>query len=62
LSAAERETFLKLLATTMADSHSSIPVVAIHSLTQQIQLLTLSFVPRGTIVPIRLPRGPPIAV
>ena len=49
-------------ATTLAGGHTVILLVIAISVTGPIDLPPQPFVPRGTIVPTRLPRGPPLAV
>jgi len=46
-------------ATTMASGHIALLSVAVTVETGTVQLPDQPFVPRGTIVPTRLPRGPP---
>jgi hypothetical protein len=46
-------------ATTMATGHSAVFTLSAAVETGSIQLPDPPFVPRGTIVPTRLPRGPP---
>ena len=46
-------------ATAMAGGHTSVYSVAIFSESEAVQLPEQPLVPRGTIVPTRLPRGPP---
>lgn len=46
-------------ATTMASGHTAILAVFVSADAGQVQLPDLPFIPRGTIVPTRLPRGPP---
>ena len=46
-------------ATTMASGHTALLSVAIAVETGTVQLPDQPFVPPGTIVPTRLPRGPP---
>jgi hypothetical protein len=46
-------------ATTMATGHAAVFTVSAAVETGSIQLPDQPFVPRGTIVPTRLPRGPP---
>ena len=45
--------------TAMASGHTSVYSVAIYCESRSVQLPEQRFVPRGTIVPTRLPRGPP---
>jgi len=46
-------------ATSMASGHASVYSAAIFSESESVQLPEQPVVPRGTIVPTRLPRGPP---
>ena len=46
-------------ATTMASGHTAVLLVSVAVETGSVQLPDQPFVPRGTIVPTRLPRGPP---
>ena len=46
-------------ATTMASGHTAVLVVSLATESRPVQLPSQPFVPRGTIVPTRLPRGPP---
>jgi hypothetical protein len=46
-------------ATTIASGHTAIHVAVVHTVVPRIDLPSQPFVPRGTIVPTRLPRGPP---
>jgi hypothetical protein len=46
-------------ATAMASGHASVHSVAVGAESGSVLLPELPFVPRGTIVPTRLPRGPP---
>ena len=46
-------------ATTMASGHTAVLAVSVAVETGSVQLPDQPFVPRGTIVPTRLPRGPP---
>jgi hypothetical protein len=46
-------------ATTMASSHAAFLSVSIAVESSLLRLPYQPFVPRGTIVPTRLPRGPP---
>jgi hypothetical protein len=46
-------------ATAMASGHAAAYSVAIFSESEAVQLPEQPLVPRGTIVPTRLPRGPP---
>ena len=48
-----------IAATAMASGHPAIFVVALRFTAEATQLPPESFVPSGTIVPNRLPRGPP---
>ena len=45
-------------ATPMASSHAA-SLLAVHSVVTKLDLPSARVVPRGTIVPTRLPRGPP---
>ena len=47
-------------AATMASGHVAALASVIHVVTPRIDLPPQPFVPRGTIVPTRLPRGPPV--
>ncbi len=47
-------------ATTMANGHTTIPSVGVDVETGPVVLPERPFAPRGTIVPTRLPRGPPL--
>ena len=49
-------------ATTMAGGHTLVLLVIATGVTGPIALPPQPFVPRGTIVPTRLPRGPPLAI
>jgi len=49
-------------ATTMASSHVAVSIAVVPAVARQIDLPFLPFVPRDTIVPTRLPRGPPSLV
>ena len=46
-------------ATAMAGTHAAVPVAVTYTGAPRIVLAPQPFVPRGTIVPTRLPRGPP---
>lgn len=46
-------------ATSMASSYTPVLVAIVHTVVPRIDLPSQPFVPRGTIVPTRLPRGPP---
>lgn len=46
-------------ATSMASGYTPVLVAVVHTVVPQIDLPSQPFVPRGTIVPTRLPRGPP---
>ena len=46
-------------ATTMASSHAAVSIVVVPAVVRQVDIPSLPFVPRDTIVPTRLPRGPP---
>jgi hypothetical protein len=46
-------------ASTMSAPHSVSVVVFAHLIPASIELPPQEFIPRGTIVPTRLPRGPP---
>lgn len=46
-------------ATTMASSHAAVSIAVVPAVARHIDLPSLPFVPRDTIVPTRLPRGPP---
>jgi hypothetical protein len=46
-------------ATTMASGHAAVPAAFVHSVTRGNNVPRQPLVPRGTIVPTRLPRGPP---
>ena len=46
-------------ATSMASGHAFVYTVAIASESDSVRIPEQPFVPRGTIVPTRLPRGPP---
>lgn len=48
--------------TSMASGHAPAPDIAIAAESGSASLPDLAFVPRGTIVPTRLPRGPPVLV
>ncbi len=46
-------------ATTMASSPTAVLVAVVHSVTHRIELPNQAIIPRDTVVPTRLPRGPP---
>ena len=46
-------------ASTMVSGHVTVVAAFVHHVVTQIDLPFVSFIPRGTIVPTRLPRGPP---
>lgn len=46
-------------ATSMASGYTPVLVAVVHTVVPRIDLPSQPFVPRGTIVPTRLPRGPP---
>ncbi|HVN99959.1 MAG TPA: hypothetical protein VMT49_07950 [Steroidobacteraceae bacterium] len=46
-------------ATAMAGTYSAGNVVSVATEFQSVRIPSLPFVPRGTVVPTRLPRGPP---
>ena len=46
-------------ATSMASSYTPVRVAIVHTVVPRIDFPAQPFVPRGTIVPTRLPRGPP---
>lgn len=46
-------------ATSMASGHVAIAIAVPPAIARQIDFPFLPFVPRGTVVPTRLPRGPP---
>jgi len=45
--------------TSMASTYTPVLVAVVHTVVPRIDLPSQPFVPRGTIVPTRLPRGPP---